>query len=45
LDPAFGNVNTCIKRAGAEMDVSQTPLPPMPAELKELFEPAKEAVR
>jgi succinate dehydrogenase / fumarate reductase flavoprotein subunit len=45
MDPAFGNVNTCIKRAGAEMDVSQTPLPPMPAELKELFEPAKEAVR
>ncbi len=45
MEPAFGNVNTCVQRAGEEMAVSQTPLPQMPAELKELFEPVKEAVR
>ena len=44
LDPGLGKVNFCVTRAGAAMRVAPTPLPEMPAELKALFEPAKEKV-
>jgi succinate dehydrogenase / fumarate reductase, flavoprotein subunit len=44
MDPAFGKVNHCVVKAGVEMKVAPTPLPEMPRELKELFEPAKEKV-
>ena len=43
-DPAFGQVNMCAVKAGDAMKVSPTPLPQMPAELRALFEPAKERV-
>jgi succinate dehydrogenase / fumarate reductase flavoprotein subunit len=44
MDPAFGKVNMCCTKAGTEMKVGPTPLPEMPADLKALFEPAKEKV-
>ena len=44
LDPQFGNVNMCAVKTSSGMRVSPTPLPQMPAELKALFEPAKEKV-
>jgi len=43
-DDTWGKVNHCVVKAGNDMKVSATPLPEMPAELKELFEPAKEKV-
>ncbi len=45
LDPAFSVVTHCVTLRDGRIDVRPTPLPVMPAELKELFEPAKEAVR
>jgi succinate dehydrogenase / fumarate reductase flavoprotein subunit len=45
LDPAFGTVNHCVTLEGGRVEVRPTPLPQMPAELKALFEPAKEAVK
>jgi succinate dehydrogenase / fumarate reductase flavoprotein subunit len=44
MDPALGKFNMCVVRAGEEMKVAPTPLPEMPAELRELFEPVKEKV-
>jgi succinate dehydrogenase / fumarate reductase flavoprotein subunit len=44
MDPEFGKVNMCAVKSGAEMKVGPTPLPQMPADLKALFEPAKEKV-
>jgi len=44
LDPELGKVNYCVTRVGTVMRVDPTPLPEMPAELKALFEPAKEKV-
>ena len=43
-DAALGKVNMCVSKAGEEMRVGPTPLPEMPAELKELLEPVKEKV-
>jgi succinate dehydrogenase / fumarate reductase flavoprotein subunit len=43
-DAALSKVNMCASLAGAEMRVAPTPLPEMPADLKALFEPAKEKV-
>lgn len=40
----FAKVNMCASLAGGDMRVSPTPLPEMPADLKALFEPAKEKV-
>ena len=40
LDAALGAVNFCAKKAGEGMDVSPTPLPQMPADLKALFDAA-----
>ena len=45
MDPAFGKVNMCAVKVGQEMRVAPTPLPEMPAELKALFEAAKEPVK
>jgi succinate dehydrogenase / fumarate reductase flavoprotein subunit len=44
MDPAFSKINLCVVKAGDEMKVGPTPLPEMPAELREMFEPAKEKV-
>jgi len=44
LDPAASIFNLCAVSTAAGMRVSPTPLPVMPAELKALFEPAKQAV-
>ena len=44
MDPALGKVNFCVSRAGEEMKVAATPLAEMPAELRYLFEMAKEKV-
>jgi succinate dehydrogenase / fumarate reductase flavoprotein subunit len=44
LDPQFGQVNHAASLANGELQVRPTPLPAMPAELKALFEPAKEKV-
>jgi succinate dehydrogenase / fumarate reductase flavoprotein subunit len=33
----YGKVNTAISKAGEEMKLEETPLPEMPAELKEIF--------
>jgi succinate dehydrogenase / fumarate reductase flavoprotein subunit len=43
LDPALGKVNMRVMRKGDAMDVSPTPLPEMPAELKALFDAPKAA--
>ena len=40
VDPELGKVNHCVTRGPGGMQVSATPLPQMPAELKQLFEPA-----
>jgi succinate dehydrogenase / fumarate reductase flavoprotein subunit len=40
MDPAFGNVNHCVKKTASGMSVAPTPLPVMPAELKALFDAA-----
>jgi len=45
MDPALGTVNMCVVKGADGMRVGPTPLPQMPAELKALFEPAKELVR
>jgi succinate dehydrogenase / fumarate reductase, flavoprotein subunit len=39
----FGKLNHCARKRGDAMEVVPTPLPEMPAELKELFETAKAA--
>jgi succinate dehydrogenase / fumarate reductase flavoprotein subunit len=44
-DPAFGKVNTVIRRDGDAMGVSQSPLPEMPAELRAIAEAELEAVK
>jgi succinate dehydrogenase / fumarate reductase flavoprotein subunit len=44
MDSQLAKVNTCVKKSGAEMQIVTTPLPEMPGELKELFEPVKEKV-
>ena len=44
MDANLGKVNFCVVKAGDEVRVSPTPLPEMPGELKELFEPVKEKV-
>ncbi|HET9326596.1 MAG TPA: fumarate reductase/succinate dehydrogenase flavoprotein subunit [Candidatus Eisenbacteria bacterium] len=44
MDPQLGTVNMCAVKTAGGMRVSPTPLPQMPAELKALFEPAKEKV-
>ncbi len=41
LDPALGQVNHCVSRGPDGMRVVATPLPQMPAELKQLFDAAK----
>jgi succinate dehydrogenase / fumarate reductase flavoprotein subunit len=41
---ALAKVNFCATRAGDAMQVSPTPLPEMPAEMRALFEAAKEKV-
>jgi succinate dehydrogenase / fumarate reductase flavoprotein subunit len=38
LDPALGQVNHCVTKGAAGMQVAPTPLPQMPAELKVMFE-------
>ncbi len=45
MDPAFGKINHCTKLANGAMSVAPTPLPEMPAELKALFEAAKETAK
>jgi len=45
MDAALGTVNMCVVKGVEGMRVAPTPLPQMPAELKALFEPAKELVR
>ena len=45
MDPQFGKVNHCVSLKNGEVDVRAIPLPEMPAELKALFEPAKETVK
>ena len=45
MDPEFGKANHCASMKNGELDVRATPLPEMPAELKALFELAKEAVK
>jgi succinate dehydrogenase / fumarate reductase flavoprotein subunit len=44
MDPQLGSVNMCAVKTEGGMRVSPMPLPQMPAELKALFEPAKEKV-
>jgi succinate dehydrogenase flavoprotein subunit len=44
LDPQLGQVNFSTSLAADGLQVRPTPLPQMPAELKALFEPAKEKV-
>jgi succinate dehydrogenase / fumarate reductase flavoprotein subunit len=44
LDPALGQVNHCVTKGAAGMQVAPTPLPQMPAELKAMFE-AKPAAK
>jgi len=44
LDPALGQVNHCVTRGPSGMQVTATPLPQMPPELKALFE-AKPAAK
>jgi succinate dehydrogenase / fumarate reductase flavoprotein subunit len=44
MDSGLGKVNLCARRTAGGMTVEPTPLPEMPAELKALFEPAKEKV-
>jgi succinate dehydrogenase / fumarate reductase flavoprotein subunit len=41
-DPSLGKVNMCVRRTETGMQVTPTPLPEMPAELKALFEAAPE---
>jgi succinate dehydrogenase flavoprotein subunit len=41
LDPALGQVNHCVTYGSDGMRVVGTPLPQMPAELKQLFDTAK----
>jgi succinate dehydrogenase / fumarate reductase flavoprotein subunit len=38
LDPALGQVNHCVSRGPSGMQVTATPLPQMPAELKAMFD-------
>ncbi len=45
MDPALGKVNLCAVKTADGLRVNPTPLPEMPADLKALFEPAKEKVR
>jgi succinate dehydrogenase / fumarate reductase flavoprotein subunit len=45
LDPALGTVNTVTTMEGDEVRVSQSPLPPMPDELRSLFEPEPAGVK
>ncbi len=44
MDPELAKVNFCVTSTGDAIAVKPTPLPEMPAELKALFEPAKEKV-
>jgi succinate dehydrogenase / fumarate reductase flavoprotein subunit len=37
-DPELAKVNFCVTRGAAGMQVAPTPLPPMPAELQQLFD-------
>ena len=41
-DPELAKVNMCVRATPGGMRVEPTPLPEMPAELRALFEPAKE---
>jgi succinate dehydrogenase / fumarate reductase flavoprotein subunit len=43
LDPALGQVNHCVTRGPDGMRVVATPLPQMPAELKQLFDAQKQS--
>jgi succinate dehydrogenase / fumarate reductase flavoprotein subunit len=45
MDPELGKVNMCARQTAGGMQVEPTPLPEMPAELRALFEPAKETVK
>jgi succinate dehydrogenase / fumarate reductase flavoprotein subunit len=49
VDPELGKVNFCATKTASGMNVAPTPLPTMPAELKQFFDakptPEKEAVR
>jgi len=38
VDPALGQVNHCVVKGADGMRVTASPLPPMPAELKQLFD-------
>jgi succinate dehydrogenase / fumarate reductase flavoprotein subunit len=44
MDASLGKVNLCCVRSGDTMKVSPTPLPEMPAELRQLFEAAPQPV-
>jgi hypothetical protein len=44
MDASLGKVNHRVRRDGAGMSVEAIPLPEMPADLRALFEPAKEKV-
>ena len=45
LDPALGQVNHCVTRGASGMQVTATPLPQMPPELKAMFETGKSTVK
>ncbi len=45
MDAEMAKVNHCVTRTDGEVQVKATPLPEMPAELKALFEPAKEVAK
>ena len=49
VDPELSQVNFCVTKAASGMRVAPTPLPAMPADLKQLCDakpaPQKEAVR
>jgi len=45
LDPSLGGVNSVATMDGEEVRVAQSPLPPMPDELRSLFEPETAGVK
>ncbi len=45
LDPQFGKVNSVVTLDGDEVRVGQSPLPPMPDELRSLFEPEPAGIK
>ena len=45
MDAALGKVNMCVRKTSQGMTVETTPLPEMRAEVRAMFEPARESVR